>query len=137
MENKPIRVFIVDDQPAIRRGLRDIILEDDNIKVVGEASNGQEVLDNLSHIDCDVMLLDISMPVKGGLDILKPVKQEKPMMAILMLSIHPAEYYAETCIKAGASGYLVKESAPDELIDAIYSSTSRVPPRNCQNGREG
>ena len=123
MENKPIRVFIVDDHPIIRRGLRSIIDEEDDIEVVGEASSGQEVLDNLSQISCDVMLLDISMPGKGGLDILKPVKQEKPHMAILMLSIHPAKYYAERCIDGGASGYLTKEAAPNKLIDAIRTVT--------------
>jgi two-component system, NarL family, invasion response regulator UvrY len=122
MDNKPIRVFIVDDHPVIRRGLRSIILAEDDIEVVGEASNGQEVLDNLSQIDCDVMLLDISMPGKSGLDILNLVKREKPHMDVLMLSRHPAEYYAETCIKAGASGYITKEKASDELIDAIHSA---------------
>lgn len=114
-----IRVMIVDDHLIVREGLKQIISESSDIKVVDEASNGSEALDKVKRIKCDVLLLDISMPGRSGLEILKELKNEAPALAVLILTMHPEEQYAVRVLKAGASGYLTKESAPDELIEAI------------------
>jgi DNA-binding NarL/FixJ family response regulator len=114
-----IKVIIVDDHMIVREGLKQIIAETSDIEVVDEASNGYEALGKVVTIECDVLLLDISMPGKSGLDVLKEIKNEAPKLSILILTMHPEEQYALRVLKAGASGYLTKESAPDELIDAI------------------
>lgn len=87
--------------------------------VADEASNGQEALNKVSENNYDVVLLDISMPGRNGLDILKQLKREKPKLHVLMLSVYPEEQYAVRALRAGASGYLTKESAPSELIAAV------------------
>jgi DNA-binding NarL/FixJ family response regulator len=87
--------------------------------VAGEASNGQEVLTTVKENPYDVVLLDIAMPGPNSMDVLKQLKNDKPNIAVLILSIHPEEQYAVRTLKAGASGYLTKESAPDELVEAI------------------
>ncbi|MBI4267243.1 MAG: response regulator transcription factor [Chloroflexi bacterium] len=114
-----IRLFIADDHAIVREGLKRIVADYPDIVVTGEASDGQEALDKILKNDYDIALLDISMPGKSGLDILKDLKTRKPNTLILVLSIHPEEQYALRALKAGASGYITKESAPDELIAAI------------------
>jgi two-component system invasion response regulator UvrY len=114
-----IKVMIVDDHMIVREGLKQIITESSDIEVVDEASNGTEALDKVKRVECDVLLLDISMPGRSGLEILKELKNEAPALSVLILTMHPEEQYAVRVLKAGASGYLTKESAPDELIDAI------------------
>jgi DNA-binding NarL/FixJ family response regulator len=114
-----IKILIADDHPVVRKGLKEIIQAIPDMTVSGEASNEQEVLENVRKIDFDVVLLDISMPGKSGLDVLKELKRGKPELPVLILSIHPEEQYAVRVLKAGASGYLTKDSAPDELITAI------------------
>jgi DNA-binding NarL/FixJ family response regulator len=114
-----IRVLIADDHAIVRQGLRQIVAETDDIVVAGEASNGHEVLDYTRRHPCDVVLLDIAMPGKDGLNTLKELKAEKPQLPVLILSMYPEEQYAVRLLKAGASGYLTKESAPDELVAAI------------------
>jgi len=114
-----IKVIIVDDHLIVREGLKQIISDTSDISVVAEASNGQEAINKIRNNDCDVMLLDISMPGRSGLEILKEVKNEFPKLSILILTMHPEEQYAVRVLRAGASGYLTKESAPDELIEAI------------------
>jgi DNA-binding NarL/FixJ family response regulator len=114
-----IKVIIVDDHLIVREGLKQIISDTSDIRVVGEASNGQEALNKIRINDYDVMLLDISMPGRSGLEILKEIKNGSPNLSILILTMHPEEQYAMRVLKAGASGYLTKESAPDELIEAI------------------
>jgi DNA-binding NarL/FixJ family response regulator len=111
--------MIVDDHMIVREGLKQIITESSDIEVVDEASNGTEALDKVKRVECDVLLLDISMPGRSGLEILKDLKNEAPAISVLILTMHPEEQYAVRVLKAGASGYLTKESAPDELIDAI------------------
>jgi DNA-binding NarL/FixJ family response regulator len=114
-----IRILIADDHAVVRQGLRKIIDDDDAMMVVGEASNGIEVL-NLARVDSiDVVILDISMPGLNGLETLKELRKIKPGLPVIILSIHPADQYAVRAIRAGASGYMTKESAPDELVDAI------------------
>jgi len=118
-----IKILIADDHPVVRKGLKDIIEEAPDMVVGGEARNGQEVLENVRKSDYDVVLLDISMPGRSGLEILKELKSEKPELSVLILSVHPEEQYAVRVLKAGASGYLTKESAPDELIAAIRKAS--------------
>jgi len=114
-----IRILVVDDHAVVRAGLKQIVADTPDIVVAGEASNGHEALNQILNNDYDVILLDVTMPGKSGIDILKESKSQKPELHILVLSIHPEEQYAVRVLKAGASGYLTKESAPDELIMAI------------------
>ena len=114
-----IKILIADDHPIVRQGLKQILHEAPNMVVADEASNGQEVLEKVWKNNYDVVLLDISMPGISGLDILKQLKSHKPELSVLVLTVHPEEQYAVRVLRAGASGYLTKESAPDELIKAI------------------
>jgi two-component system invasion response regulator UvrY len=114
-----IKIFIADDHAIVRKGLKQIISETPDMIVSEEADNGLEAIDKISQNNYDVILLDISMPGKNGLEILRLVKRKKPKLPVLMLSVHPEEQYAIRSLRAGASGYLTKESAPDELIAAI------------------
>jgi two-component system invasion response regulator UvrY len=114
-----IKILIADDHTIVREGLKQIVADTDDMKVTDEASTGYEVLDKVRDYDYDMVVLDISMPDKHGLDILKQLKSQKPLLPVLVLSMHPEEQYAVRALKAGAAGYLTKESAPDELITAI------------------
>jgi two-component system, NarL family, invasion response regulator UvrY len=114
-----LKILIADDHPVFRRGLKQIIAETPDMVVADEATNGWEVLSKVRTSDYDVVLLDISMPGKDGLDVLTRLKSEKPRLPVLMLSMHPEEQYAVRALKLGASGYLTKESASDELVVAI------------------
>ena len=114
-----IKILIADDHAIVREGLKQILAETADMVVAGEATNGHEVLELVRKEDWDLVLLDLAMPGKDGLDTLKELKQEKPKLPVLVLSIYPEEQYAVRLLKAGASGYLTKESAPDELIAAI------------------
>lgn len=114
-----IKVIIVDDHMIVREGLKQIIADTADMRVIDEASNGQEALDQIRNNSYDVLLLDISMPGRSGLEVLKEIRSEAPHLSILVLTMHPEEQYAVRVLRAGASGYLTKESAPDELIEAI------------------
>jgi DNA-binding NarL/FixJ family response regulator len=114
-----IRIIIVDDHPVVRRGLKQILHEEPDVKVVGEAESAQEAFKIIRTIDCDAVVLDISLPGASGVEILKQLKYEYKKLPVLILSVHPEEQYAVRVMKAGASGYLTKESAPDELVKAI------------------
>lgn len=114
-----IKIIIADDHAIVREGLKQIVMETSDMVVADEASNGQEVLDKVWKNDYDVIVLDIAMPGRNGLDVLKQLKINRPTLPVLILSIHPEKQYAVRVLKAGASGYLTKESAPDELIAAI------------------
>lgn len=114
-----IRVIIADDHPIIRHGLREILGEASGFEVVGEARNAAQVVEQVRSSNPDVVLLDITMPGRSGLEALKDIRIEKPELPVLMLSIHPEDQYAVRALKAGASGYLTKESAPEELVNAI------------------
>lgn len=114
-----IRILISDDHAIVREGLKQILADTDDLVVAGEAANGHEVLELIRREDWDMVLLDLAMPGKDGLETLKEVKREKPKLPVLVLSIYPEEQYAVRALKAGASGYLTKESAPEELIAAI------------------
>lgn len=114
-----IKILVGDDHAIVREGLKQIVAETSDMVVAGVAANGQQVLDQVKENDWDLVLLDIAMPGRGGLDILKQLRSERPGLPVLMLSIYPEEQYAVRALKAGASGYLTKESAPEELIAAI------------------
>jgi len=114
-----IKILIADDHAIVREGLKQIVAETSDMDVAGEAANGQQVLEQVRRGDCDLVLLDIAMPGREGLDTLKLLKLEYPKIPVLILSIYPEEQYAMRALKAGASGYLTKESAPEELIAAI------------------
>ncbi|MFQ6615438.1 MAG: response regulator [Fidelibacterota bacterium] len=114
-----IRVLIADDHAIVRRGLRELLGETSDIQATAEATNGHEVLEKVREDDFDVLLLDISMPGKNGIDVLKDLRAEKQALPVLILSMYPEEQYAVRALKAGASGYLAKDVAPESLIDAI------------------
>lgn len=115
-----IRVLIADDHKIFRAGLKRLIEESPDIEVGGEACDGFDALAKLRQQDWDVVLLDINMPHKSGLDILRQMKAEKPKLPILILSMYPEEQYAVRALKAGAAGYLSKDSESEELIEAIH-----------------
>ena len=114
-----IRVFIVDDHEIIRQGLKMILKEAPDLIVVGEAQDGIDALNKLKRTECDVLLLDLNMPGRSGLDLLGDIKALKPKLHILILSIHPEDKFALRTLKAGASGYLCKDTALEELVGAI------------------
>jgi len=116
---KMLQVLIADDHAILRRGLAQIIAEAGDMQVCAEAENGAQAIKLAREHPVDVVLLDITMPDRNGLDTLKQLKKEKPKLGVLMLSMHPEETYALRAIKAGASGYLTKQSAPALLITAI------------------
>jgi two-component system invasion response regulator UvrY len=123
-EKATIRVFIADDHAIVREGLKQILAESPDLMVAGEAENGLDAIKLFRKSKCHVMLLDISMPDRSGIDVLKQVKKENPEIAVLMLSMHREDQYAIRSLKAGASGYLTKQSAPRELVTAIRQVAS-------------
>lgn len=131
-----IKVLIADDHAVVRSGLKQILDESDGeIHVAGQAVNGREVLEKVQAEDWDVLVLDITMPGRSGLDILKDLRQLKPTLPVLILSMHAEEQFATRMLKAGASGYLNKESAPEELVKAIrkiYGGGKYVSPAHAE-----
>ncbi len=114
-----IRVLITDDHAIVRRGLRQILSETGDIAVTGEAETGSQAINVARQDAFDVMLLDISLPDRSGIDALKQIKKEHPRLAVLMLSMHAEHEFAVRALKAGAAGYLTKQSAPAQLVTAI------------------
>ncbi len=114
-----IKLLIADDHAVVREGLKRILSETPDLVVAGEAGDGQEALDRVRAEAWDMVLLDISLPGMSGLDVLKQLRRERPRLPVLVLSIYPEDQYAVRVLKAGASGYLTKDSAPDQLIAAI------------------
>jgi len=119
-----IKVLIADDHNLVRKGLKRILLDTEWIAAVDEAKDSQEAVLKVSSKEYDVVLLDISFPGRSGIDTLKQLRCLKPKLPVLILSMHPEEQYAVRSIRAGASGYLTKESAPEELIEAIRRVTT-------------
>jgi len=114
-----IKILIADDHAIVREGLKQIVHETPDMVVADEASNGQEMLNKVLKNDYDVLVLDISMPGRNGLDVLKQLKSLRPELPVLVLSIYPEAQYAVRTLRAGAAGYLTKQSAPEELVKAI------------------
>ncbi len=114
-----IRILIVDDHVMFREGLKQILAKHSDMSVVDEAGSGQEAMEKVLRHKLDVVLLDISLPGRSGPELLSEIKKNKPELAVLVLSMHPEDQYAIRMMKAGALGYITKESAPEELISAI------------------
>jgi two-component system invasion response regulator UvrY len=139
-----IKLLIADDQPIFREGLKQILSSNENIVVAGEAESCDEVMKMLVENEYSVLLLDINMPDKIGLDILEDLKSKYPDLPVLILSSYPEKQFAITALKQGASGYLVKKSAPNELVKAIervtlgekYISASLAQQLACNLGSE-
>jgi len=112
-------ILIVDDHPIVRRGLRQILEEEFPDAHVGEAGDGPRALELVRAKAWQAVVLDITIPPRNGLDVLKEIKREKPALPVLILSIHPEDQYAIRALRAGASGYMTKESAPQELVKAV------------------
>jgi DNA-binding NarL/FixJ family response regulator len=119
-----IRIVIADDHAVVRQGLKQILEESREMKVVAEHANGADALRWIRANDCDVALLDIAMPGMNGIDVLKQLHEEKPKLPILILSIYSEDQYAVRLIKAGAAGYLTKESAPEVVMEAVRRAVS-------------
>ena len=114
-----MKILIADDHPIVRRGLRQVLESDPSMVVVGEATNGDEALDLARQVEWDLAVFDFSMPGKSGLDLLDTVKREFPSRPVLVMSMHSEELHGERVLKAGAAGYISKESAPQELASAV------------------
>ena len=113
------KVMIADDHALFRAGLRSLLEETGEFEVVAEACNGEDALKAVREREIDVTLLDLSMPKQSGIDVLKRMKSLKPDMAVLILSMYPEEQYAVNMLRSGASGYLTKESAPEQVVTAL------------------
>lgn len=116
---KSIQVLIADDHAIVREGLKQILADTKDIVVTATAADGADAIKLIRKQSCQVLLLDISLPDRSGIDVLKQVRKESPGVAVLMLSMHREDLYAIRSIKAGAAGYLTKQSAPAELVTAI------------------
>jgi two-component system, NarL family, invasion response regulator UvrY len=114
-----VKILIADDHAIVREGLKQIVTDTSGLGVTGEAASEQETLELIRKHDYDIVLLDIAMVGRGGLETLKQIKQEVPHLPVLILSMYPEEQYAVRALKMGAAGYLTKLSAPEELIKAI------------------
>ncbi|MBL0140651.1 MAG: response regulator transcription factor [Betaproteobacteria bacterium] len=113
------RVLVADDHAIVREGLKRILEGQEGIEIAGEATNGHEVLDRVREGGFDILMLDLSMPGKSGIELIKQVRDESPRLRVLVLTMHEEDQYAVRAIRAGASGYLTKESAPGQLVSAI------------------
>lgn len=114
-----LKILLGDDHTIVRRGLRQVLTEEFGQVVIGEVGSGHAVVDAVREQEWDVVVLDINLPDKNGVEVLKEVKGLRPSILVVMLTMHPEEQYAMRTLKAGAAGYLTKESAPEELITAI------------------
>lgn len=114
-----IRILLADDHTLIRDGLKQIFADTEDLQVAGEAASGHEVLARVREGEWDILLLDLSMPGRSGLELVKQIKSEKPRLPILVLSMHDAEQYALRAMRAGASGYLTKDSEAPQLIEVV------------------
>jgi DNA-binding NarL/FixJ family response regulator len=114
-----MKVLIADDHAIVRRGLKLILSEEFSRIIFGEARNGQEVLDHVWKQDWDIVVLDITMPGRSGLEVLRELKQLRPKLPVLILSMHSEDQFGMRVLKAGAAGYMTKENVPEELVKAI------------------
>jgi two-component system, NarL family, invasion response regulator UvrY len=129
-----IRVIVADDHPILRAGMVSVLNASSDLRVVAEAGNGAEVLRAIREVAFDVLLLDVSMPGKSGLDLMRQIRKDNIRAPILIVSSFPEDQYALRSIKAGASGYITKMSAPADLVSAVRTvATGRkfITPTNC------
>jgi two-component system, NarL family, invasion response regulator UvrY len=118
-----MRILIADDHPIVRRGIKDVILDECSFAEFGEAANGEELVKKAAQREWDLVLCDLNMPGRGGLDALKQIKLMLPKLPVIIMSMYPPDQYAVRAIKAGASGYLSKNSIHLELIQAAHTVT--------------
>jgi two-component system, NarL family, invasion response regulator UvrY len=114
-----MKILIADDHPIVRHGLKQVLSSDPELHVVGEAKNGDEMLELARSVDWDLAVMDFQMPGRSGLDLLGDMRTEFPQRPVLVLSIHAEDLHAASVLKAGGAGYITKESAPQELTTAI------------------
>lgn len=114
-----IRIVIADDHPIVRAGLREIIGQERDMSIAAEAETSQDVFDVLARKPADVLILDVMMPGRGGMEVVKQLREERPGLPVLILSVFPEDQLAVRALRAGAAGYLTKESVPAELVGAI------------------
>jgi len=119
-DNKLIKVLLVDDHALLRKGVAFLLHEESEILVVGEASNGEDALAQVKELRPDIVVMDISMPKLNGIEATKQIVATSPQSKVIALSIHSAKHFVEGMLDAGAAGYLLKESLPEELVQAIY-----------------
>lgn len=130
-----MKVLIADDHAVVRRGLREILEENFPDLTVGEAASTAETMDAVRRERWDIVLLDLKMPGRGGLEVLRDLRVTRPKLPVLVLTVHPVEQYGIRALKAGAAGYITKESAPDELVGAVkkvLAGGRYVPPALCE-----
>ena len=118
------RLLVVDDHQIVRAGLKQLFAESRDVTVAGEAGSGVDAVNRVHEFDWDAVLLDSSMPDMNGIDILKEIKRRKPALPVLIFTMHPEEEYAMAVIRAGASGYLRKDCAPEDLVSAVSTIAS-------------
>jgi DNA-binding NarL/FixJ family response regulator len=118
-----LRILIVDDHPIVRQGLRQLLAESADVGEIAEAAHGHEVIELVRQSDWDAVVLDIGLPGRGGIEILKDIKRERPRLPVLILSMHPEDQYAIRALRAGAAGYLTKDAATEKLLEAIRRIT--------------
>jgi two-component system, NarL family, invasion response regulator UvrY len=118
-ETGKIKIIIADDHPLFRRGLKNAFSETPDIEVVDEAESGEELLEKVKGMNLNLAILDISLPGKGGLEVLKQLKDDRPKLPVLILTVLPEEHYAVRFFKAGASGFITKESSTDQIYAAV------------------
>jgi two-component system, NarL family, invasion response regulator UvrY len=121
---RELRILIVDDHPIVRQGLRQTLADAADVREIGEADHGQQVIDLVRQSDWDAVVLDIGLPGRGGIEILKDIRRERPRLPVLILSMHAEDQYAIRALRAGAAGYLTKETAPEKLLEAIRKITT-------------
>jgi DNA-binding NarL/FixJ family response regulator len=114
-----VRILLADDHPVVRAGLRQLFADTEDLRAEGEAASGDEVIEKVRAASWDVVLLDISMPGKGGLELIKDIHAQKPLLPVLVLSMHSEEHYAVQALRAGAAGYVSKQSEAKLLISAV------------------
>ncbi len=114
-----IKIFIADDHPLVRKGVKEILEEEIDLKVIGDAAYPHEVLEGLRREEPDILVTDLTMPGRSGLDLISDIRQLFPKLPILVLTMHPEERFAVRALKAGAYGYLTKDTKPEELIKAV------------------
>jgi two-component system invasion response regulator UvrY len=119
-----LRILIVDDHPIVRQGLRQTLADAADVGEIGEAADGQQALNLVRQSHWDAVVLDIGLPGRGGIDVLKDIKHERPRLPVLILSMHPEDQYAIRALRAGAGGYLTKEAATEKLLEAIRKITT-------------
>lgn len=115
-----MRILLADDHPVVRRGLREILLEEFSRAFIGEASDGETLIKKVISDDWDIVICDLVMPGRNGVEATEQIKRLKPKLPVLIISIHSEEHYALRALKAGAAGYLKKDLAPEELIIAVH-----------------